>query len=119
MGYMYYGNYAEWYEIGRVEALRSLGVSYKTMEDEWHAMLPVVHMECRYLRPALYDDVVRIESSIRKIPDSNISFHHELFNEERNELLHHAKVKLVFVDPRNMQRCTAPEAFMELIKPFF
>jgi len=56
MGYLYHGNYAQFYEMGRVEMIRSLGLSYKELEDEIGVGMPVMYMETRYVRPAFYDD---------------------------------------------------------------
>ena len=60
MGYLYYGHYAKYYEIGRVEALRSLGLSYRDMEDKLGLMLPVLSLEARYKSPAYYLSLIHI-----------------------------------------------------------
>ena len=66
MGYVYYGNYTHYYEIGRVETLRSLGIEYRMMEDDLHIFLPVKSLNVRYLRPAYYDDLITISSITKK-----------------------------------------------------
>src|ERR1041384_2936714 len=82
MGYMYYGNYALYYEVGRVEALRTLGVSYKEMEEQG-IMLPVAELHTKYLRPALYDDLVTVKTTLKELPAHHkIQFHSELYNEK-------------------------------------
>ena len=67
MGYMYYGNYAEFYEVGRVEMLRSLGMTYSGMEASG-IMMPVLEMSCKYLKPALYDEEISVKVIMAKMP---------------------------------------------------
>lgn len=117
MGYVYYGNYAEYYEVGRVEALRELGFSYKEMEDR-DVMLPVVDFSINYKKPAFYDDEIRIVTTIKEMPGVRITFHYECYN-QHNELLNTGKVTLVFIDKINNKPCLPPEWFVEAIKKFF
>ncbi len=65
MGYVYYGNYAEYFEVGRVEWLRNLGISYKSLEES-KIMLPVLHLNINYLKPAKYDDLLTIITTLKK-----------------------------------------------------
>src|ERR1700741_695815 len=83
MGYVYYGNYAEYYEVGRVETLRELGFSYKEMEDKG-VMLPVVDFSISYKKPAFYDDEIRIVTSIKEMPGVRITFHYECYNQQHD-----------------------------------
>jgi len=106
MGYCYYGNYAEFFEIGRVETLRSLGISYKQLESDG-IMLPVVELNVKYLKPAFYDDELKIVTKIIKTPSVKIEFDYEIFN-TKNELLTIGYTKLVFVDKKNMKPCQCP-----------
>ncbi len=118
MGYLYYGNYAQYYEVGRVEFLRSLGLTYDKMETEHEVMMPVVNMECRFIRPALYDNLITIETSLRKLPDQSITFHMELKNEEGN-VVNGGRVKLCFVHARTKKRIPAPKVLLDLLAPHF
>src|SRR5690348_9666098 len=79
MGYSYYGNYAQYFEVGRVEMLRSLGVTYKEMEDEGIA-LPVYTFSIKYYKPAFYDDELTIKTTINKMPAARISFNYQTYN---------------------------------------
>src|SRR5207244_13230959 len=79
MGYMYYGNYAEFYEVGRVEVLRSLGLTYKGMEDSG-IMMPVLELNCKYLKPALYDEEISITVIMAKLPCMRLHVKYELIN---------------------------------------
>lgn len=118
MGYLYYGNYAQYYEIGRVEMLRSLGLSYKAMEEELGIMMPVVSMQIRYLRPVLYDDLITIKTIIRQLPERSIVFHMELYNEQ-GKLVNGGTVKLCFVDIKSQKTVPAPEFLVDKLSPYF
>jgi acyl-CoA thioester hydrolase len=118
MGYLYYGNYPQYYEIGRVEMLRSLGLTYKAMEEEQGILMPVVSMNIRYVRPAHYDELLTILTTLRQLPDRFITFHMELFN-ERGKLVNGATVKLCFVDAASGKTIPAPEMLVKQLKPYF
>ena len=110
MGYCYYGNYAEFLEIGRVETLRALGVSYKKIEISG-IMLPVVELNIKYIKPSFYDDLLTIKTIINKKPSVKIEFEYEIYNEKK-ELLTKAYTKLVFVDKKNMKPCGCPKELL-------
>lgn len=118
MGYLYYGRYATLYEIGRVEAMRSLGLTYKEMEDVWGVAMPVMSLHSRYIRPVYYDEVIRIETSIRALPDQSITFYNSLYNIE-NELVNSAEVKLCFIEINSKKRIPVPDAIIQQLKPYF
>ncbi len=118
MGFVYYGNYAQYYEIGRVEMLRSLGMTYKYMEEELGIMMPVVSMQVRYLRPATYDQLITIRTTLRELPDTKITFHMELFNEE-GKLLNAGQVALKFLDPKTGKTVPTPPELLNKLAPYF
>jgi len=118
MGYLYYGNYALYYEIGRVESLRSLGMTYKTMEEEWGIMMPVMNMSSRYLRPARYDEEITICTQLRTLPNKDITFHFELFN-PANKLINGGRVSLCFVEVGTNVRVPCPSPLLAVLKPHF
>ena len=117
MGYAYYGNYAQYYEVGRVEALRQLGMSYKEMEDSG-IMLPVYTCNFKYLKPALYDDLLLIKTTIKEIPRARITFDYEIYN-QNNELLNEGSATLVFIDMKTNKPRPAPDSFLVKIQKFF
>ncbi len=117
MGYVYYGNYAEYFEVARVEALRELGMNYKDMEDSG-IMLPVYTLNVKYMKPAFYDDLLTIKTSIREIPKARITFSHEIYNEKK-ELLNTGEVTLVFIDTKTNKPIGAPENFLEKIRKYY
>lgn len=117
MGYMYYGNYAEFYEVSRVEMLRSLGMTYSGMEESG-IIMPVLEMKCKYLKPALYDEEITIKVILEKMPGIRIHFKYELHN-EKEELIHTAETLLVFVNQKTNRPCLPSEDFLNRLKPFF
>jgi acyl-CoA thioester hydrolase len=117
MGYMYYGNYAEFYEVGRVEMLRSLGMTYSGMESSG-VMMPVLEMNCKYLKPALYDEEISIKVIMHKMPGVKIHFRYELYN-PGGELINIGETLLVFVNMKTNRPCMPPQEFLDKLKPFF
>jgi acyl-CoA thioester hydrolase len=114
MGYVYYGNYATYFEVCRVEMLRSLGIDYKQMEDEG-IFLPVLEFTIKYLKPAYYDDELLINTTVKELPVTRIYFDHETFNQQ-NVLLNIAKVTLVFVGKESGKPLAAPEYVLEKMR---
>ncbi len=116
MNIVYYGNYAQYFEVGRAECIRELGFTYKKME-EMGIHMPVVEMEARYLRPAQYDDLITIRTQLRELPtDHKITFHSEVLNEE-GKLLTMGKVTLYFIDSVTRQRSSLPAALAAKLAP--
>ena len=118
MNVVYYGNYAQYFEVGRVESLRNLGISYKGIED-MGIMLPVVELNIKYLRPAKYDDLLTIKSQIKELPtEHKIIFDQEIYNEE-GKLLTIGKVKLFFMDSKLGKRASMPASMLEKLSTYF
>lgn len=118
MGFVYYGNYAQFYEIGRTEAIRQLGYTYKDIES-MGIIMPVVDLHFKFLRPAKYDDLLTVKTTLRELPiHHKIVFHGEVFN-EAGQLLNAGDVTLYFMEANGMKRCSMPEALMEKLRHFF
>ncbi|WP_091509463.1 acyl-CoA thioesterase [Flexibacter flexilis] len=117
MGYVYYGNYAMYYEVARVEAMRNMGLTYKSMEEQG-VMMPVLENRSKYIRPARYDDLLTIRTSIKKFPTSRIVFDYELFNEE-GTLINIGETTLVFVDMKTGRPCGIPDYMAEPMRPYY
>ena len=118
MNVVYYGIYAQYFEVGRVESLRNLGISYKGIED-MGIMLPVVELNIKYLRPAKYDDLLTIKSQIKELPtEHKIIFDQEIYNEE-GKLLTIGKVKLYFMDSKLGKRASMPASMLEKLSTYF
>ncbi|MBC7696651.1 MAG: acyl-CoA thioesterase [Burkholderiales bacterium] len=117
MGFVYYGVYAQYYEVGRVEAMRSLGFSYREMEESG-VLMPVINLTVNYKKPALYDDEVRIVTMVKEMPGVRITFYYECYN-QKNELLNTGSVTLVFIDKQKNKPMQPPAWFMEGFKKKF
>jgi acyl-CoA thioester hydrolase len=117
MGYVYYGNYALYLEVGRVELMRSLGISYRWMEENG-IMMPVANMEMKYHLPANYDDLLTINTLIADLPTARISFTYHITNEE-DKLIVSAKTDLVFIHAQSKKIMKAPLELMQKLEPHF
>jgi acyl-CoA thioester hydrolase len=117
MGFVYYGNYAAYYEVARVEALRALGISYRIMEENG-VIMPVLENRSKYIRPAKYDDLLTVKLILKKMPDSRITFEYEVFNEEK-KLINLGSTILVFIDKESGKPIMAPDVILDVLKPYF
>ena len=113
MGVVYYGNYPQYLELGRVEWLRAIGLTYKEMEAEG-IMMPVVSLQIQYKKPALYDELITIRTKLKDLPSTKIEFDYEILN-EKGELLSTANTILVFVDAKTFRPVRCPEKVLDLI----
>ena len=113
MGYCYYGNYAQYFEVGRVEALRKMGMSYRELEENG-IMLPVSKYSVDYLFPAKYDDLLTITTYITKLDGVRLTFDYEIHNEDQR-LVSKASTTLVFVNKETMRPSSPPESFVKLL----
>jgi acyl-CoA thioester hydrolase len=117
MGYAYYGYYATYYEVARVESLRKLGLTYRELED-LGVIMPVLENKSKYLAPALYDDVLRIVTTIPERPGVRIRFEYEIYN-QHGKLINRGETLLVFIDKKTNKPCRPPEAMHKVLAPFF
>ena len=117
MGIVYYGNYARFYEIGRVEVMRHLGLNYKELEERGISM-PVYDLSSRFIRPAKYDDLLTIRVTIPQLPKTRFMFTYEIFNQD-GLLLNTGQTTLVFVRTDTGRPCAAPTDVIDAAKPFF
>lgn len=118
MDIVYYGNYAQYFEVGRAECIRDLGFTYKKME-EMGVRMPVVRMEADFLRPAHYDDLITIKTVLKEMPlKHEISFHHEVYN-ERKKIITKGKVTLFFIDIKTGKWIGMPDNLKSALSVFF
>lgn len=117
MGYVYYGNYAAFYEEARTEMLRHTGISYRKLE-EMGIMLPVIELQIKYFLPAKYDDLITIKTTIRDKPGIRIKFEYDIFSEQ-GELLNSGMTVLVFVDKVKNRPTRPPQVFQDKINVYF
>ena len=117
MGFVYYGNYATYFEVARVEALRALGFSYKKLETDG-ILLPVMNYSIDYFNPAYYDDLLTIKTTIPVLPTARIKFEYETYNES-DVLINKATTSLVFIKSSTNRPGAAPEDFLKMISKYF
>ena len=117
MGFVYYGNYATYYEVTRVEALRSLGISYKILEENG-VLMPVLENWSKYIRPAKYDDLLTIKLFLKEMPAMRITFEYEVFNEDK-KLINLGSTTLVFLDKSSGKPIEVPDVVQDVLKPYF
>ncbi|SHI94906.1 acyl-CoA thioesterase [Pseudozobellia thermophila] len=113
MGVVYHGNYAQYLEIGRVEWLRSLGISYKEMEENG-IILPVISLNIHFKKSAVYDDLITVETKLKKKPGVKIEFDYTIYNEKK-EVLVLANTVLAFLDSKTKRPIKCPDYILEKI----
>jgi len=111
MGIDYHGNYPQYLEVGRIEWLRQLGVSYRKMEEDG-IMLPVIYLSLNYKKSARYDDVIYVKTQLAKIPTASIEFDYEILN-ENHEIITVAKVILAFIDMKTNKPTRCPQYILD------
>ena len=114
MGVVYHGNYAQYFEIGRVEWLRKFGVSYKEMEESG-IMLPVISLSVKFKKSARYDDVIKVKTQLVKIPSATIEFDYEILN-DKNEILATGNTSLVFIDINRNRPTRCPQYILDKLQ---
>jgi len=116
MGFVYYGNYALYYEVGRVEAIRSLGLTYKALEEAG-TMMPVVRTESKFIYPAKYDDLLTVISEVKDLPNRMIQFDVTIIDESE-VILHKGLVILCFKN-REGKLVRVPDILSQKLIPYF
>jgi acyl-CoA thioester hydrolase len=114
MGVVYYGNYAQYFEMGRTEWLRKFGLSYKWMEDNG-ILLPVIDLNVKFKQSAHYDELLTVVTELQKLPAIRIAFNYEIYNEKK-ELITTASTTLVFVNKETKKPMMAPEYLLEKLR---
>ncbi|MCD6331704.1 MAG: acyl-CoA thioesterase [Bacteroidales bacterium] len=117
MGYVYYGKYAEYYEVGRTEMIRGLGLTYADMESEG-VIMPVTGMVIKYLKAAKYDEELTVVTTLKELPTARIVFFYDIFNEE-DELINQGEVSLVFTDFHKRKPRRPPNNLLQVLQPHF
>ena len=116
MGVVHHSNYIRYFETGRTEFMRQLGLFYKNLEDSGTVM-PIINVEVRYFFPANYDDIIYIRSSIKELPKARITFNYEVYNEER-KLLASGSTTSAFIDKETGRPQRAPETMIQALSEY-
>ncbi|MFM7627966.1 MAG: acyl-CoA thioesterase [Algoriphagus sp.] len=117
MGFVYYGNYAMYFEVARVEAMRSVGFSYREMEESG-VMMPVLENHITYLKPGKYDDLLSIHTVIPELPGVKIRFEYQVSNES-GEQIARGWTSLAFLKKESQQPTRPPKNLLQVLAPFF
>jgi acyl-CoA thioester hydrolase len=118
MDVVYHGNYAQYFEVARAEAIRELGYTYKDMEA-MGVIMPIVELHVKFIRPAHYDDLLMIKTILKELPtDHRIEFHQEVYN-EKEKLLTVGRVVLYFMNAETMEKTLMPSALLQKIESYF
>lgn len=114
MSYVYYGNYAAYFEVARVESMRNLGISYKALEDSG-IFMPVSKYSIEFIKPCIYDEEITIQTEIHEIPAARIRFQYSTFKED-GEIANRAETELYFFNKHSSRPVRAPEKLVNLLK---
>lgn len=117
MGYVYYGIYPLYYEVGRTELMREFDFPYSKIE-EMGIMLPVISLDIKYRKAAKYDDLLTIKTIIKELPSARITFNYEVYNQQ-NELLNNGSTTLVFIDEKSRKPRRAPDELIKRLSSHF
>ena len=118
MGVVYHSNYFHYFEVARAESIRGLGFTYADMEKTG-VIMPVVEVKCKYIRPALYDQLITVTCEVHHLPtDHKVIFYSDVLNEKK-DLLATGYVTLYFMEAKTMKKTKMPEQLFEKLKPFF
>ena len=118
MHVVYHAKFIEYFESGRTESIRSLGITYKEIE-EWGLIMPVVRVQCDFLRPGRYDDMLTVRTILREMPEGHrIQFEQEVYNES-SKLLCKGSILLYFLEKETNYKVDIPQHLIEKLKPFF
>ncbi len=111
MGVVYHGNYVQYLEMGRIEWLRNLGISYRDMEESG-IMLPVVSISLNYKKSARYDDLIHVKTQLKKLPTVAIEFDYEI-TDENGAIITLATTKLAFIDMKTKKPMRCPKYILD------
>lgn len=117
MGYLFHGHYAEYFEVSRTEMIRSLGLTYREIEDQG-IMMPVKSLKIDYKIPAKYDEILKVRSCLSKLPEVRLDIDYEIYNQQE-KLICTGNTILVFIDEKSRRPRRAPASFLEVLKEYF
>lgn len=117
MGYVHHGNYAKYYEIGRTDLMREIGFAYDRLEKSG-IIMPVISMNCRFIAPAFYDELLTVKTIVKEIPVTRATFYYEIYNKEQ-KMINKGDTVLVFVDKTKRKPVRIPDALFRSVKVFF
>jgi acyl-CoA thioester hydrolase len=117
MGYAHHSNYPLYYEVGRTDMLRSVGLSYREMEEHG-VIMPVRQLNIKFVEPVRYDEILRVRVILKELPTAKIHFFYELYNEQ-DILVNTGETVLVFVNANTRKPRRPPEELMKKLEKYF
>ncbi len=117
MGYVYYGNYGYYFEQARVEAVRSIGLTYREIEESG-TIMPITRMNIKYIQPAHYDELLTVKTYVPQLPNRILVFKYEVYNEKK-QLINEGETHMIFVDMHTKKIKSVPNILLDKLKPFF
>lgn len=114
MGVVYHSHYAVYFEVGRADLIRAMGLTYRQMEEQG-VLMPITSLHIDYRRPALYDDLLTVTSAVKEMPSRRLAIESQIHN-EAGDLLVKGKVELAFLDKKSSRTVSAPEFFIEMLQ---
>jgi len=117
MGFVYYGHYPMYYEVGRTEVMRSFDLTYKHLEDQG-ILMPVLSISINYLKPAYYDDLLTIRTTVKEMPAAKIRFYYDIYR-QNGELINQGNTVLAFIREDTKRPTRPPAYFLERMQEFF
>ena len=116
MGFVYYGNYPEYYEVGRTEALRTMGTSYDALEESG-VLMPVINMSIKYIKPGRYDDLLTIRTIIKEVPNTRMHFLYEVYN-QAGEMINVGETTLIFLSKERNRPVACPDWLRDIFQKY-
>lgn len=117
MGFLYHSHYIEYYDMGRNELIRSLGVTQMELEQEDHIMIPVLNVNINYIAPANFDDVLVLRTTLKEMPRVKVMFHGEILR--NGEVINHGTVTLAFINSETKRAVRPPKKLINAFAPYF
>jgi acyl-CoA thioester hydrolase len=118
MNFAYNGKYFEYFEVGRTEMMREVGLPYQVIEKSGFFM-PVIETKIHFFSPAFYDEVLVIETRVEKLPSVKVHIDHIVKAKERDLIVCEGYVELAFLDAITKRPTRAPRLFLDAVKKYY
>ncbi|MFC2137245.1 acyl-CoA thioesterase [Bacteroidota bacterium] len=117
MGFVYYGNYPLYFEVGRTDLIRNLGLTYKDIENSG-VLMPVHNVSINYIKPGKYDELLTVKTYLKELPKARIKFEYEILNEQ-NEIITTGETTLFFLNNKTLKPMKAPDVLLSVLSTYF
>lgn len=117
MGFLYHSHYVDYYDMGRNELIRSVGVTQMELEKEDNIMIPVLNVDINYITPANFDDILTIKTRLEEMPKVKVTFHSEVY--KNGVLINYGSVTLAFMNAITKKAVRPPKRLVEALQSYF